>query len=239
MTYRGIQKSLTSASLSLGIVAMMASVAAGQLQFDRTPFVIPEHATIKGSPAAQYVVVEFSDYECPFCARHAAGSLANIETEFVDSGKVQYVVLNLPIEQIHPAAMKAAQAAECAGRVGKFWDMHDLLFQNQQSLRSADFAEYAKLLKLDGKLFAQCLAGSETARAIRADAQLAARMGVQGTPTFVFGEIKGRTVYPLQKFSGAAPFPIFQSAFEDLFSGEMRAMVEEEARRDSAKLMTR
>jgi protein-disulfide isomerase len=109
------------------------------------------------------------------------GCVQDIEREFVDTGKIQYVSLNFPLKRIHPLAMKAAQAAECAGRDGKFWQMRELLFLNQRMLIEAELRKHAAALKLDAEEFERRLRNDSTKSMMRADATLAERLGVRGT----------------------------------------------------------
>src|SRR5206468_2296125 len=87
----------------------------------------------KGQKTAPLTMVEFTDYQCPFCGRYARETYAQIEKEYIATGKVKYVLLDLPLESIHKFAFKAAQVANCAGEQGKYWEMHDRLFANQET----------------------------------------------------------------------------------------------------------
>src|SRR5438876_1044010 len=111
------------------------------------PPVVPESidlsvadAYAKGGAGTRLVLVEFSDFQCPFCARHAKQTLPQIEREYVQTGKLLYVMRNLPLEAIHPDAFRAASAAECAGAQGNYWQMHEKLFGHRQALSAADLA---------------------------------------------------------------------------------------------------
>ncbi|PYR49461.1 MAG: hypothetical protein DMF95_12325 [Acidobacteria bacterium] len=88
---------------------------------------------IKGNVTARVALVEFSDYECPFCGRYATQSFPEVEREYIDTGKIQYAFIDFPLESIHPQAVKAAEAALCAGDQGIYWDMHDRLMRNQNA----------------------------------------------------------------------------------------------------------
>jgi protein-disulfide isomerase len=141
-----------------------------------------------GRSDAEWAVVEFSDFECPFCGRYARESLPELRRDFVDSGKLRYILVNFPLEQIHPRALPAAKAAACANMRGKYWDMHDRLFMDPPKLEPADLAGHASALGLDVAGFNDCLEHvSESA--IRAGQQLGARLGVNSTPTFFLGRI--------------------------------------------------
>jgi hypothetical protein len=106
-------------------------------------------APFKGAPTARLTLIEFSDYQCPFCARHAGDTLAQVERDYVKTGKVKYVVRDLPIEAIDPQAFKAAEAAHCAGEQARFWDMHARLFASQAALGVPDLLQHAGKLGLD------------------------------------------------------------------------------------------
>lgn len=179
-----------------------------------------EGSHVKGSPQARLTIVEFSDYQCPFCARHAQQTMGQIEREFVDTGKVRYAVRNLPLASIHPDAFKAAEAAECAGAQGKFWEMHKLLFANQRALGLAELPRHADALGLDGAAFRKCLDAGEHAAKVRKDVEDAQKAGVTGTPAFFVGVSRGTDpkVRVLRKISGAQPFSAFKSALEALLA---------------------
>ncbi len=138
-----------------------------------------EGAPSHGSVAAAVTVVEFSDYECPHCAR-AIPVLRQIEREF--EGRVRIVHMNFPLGG-HTHAMPAARAALAAGRQGKFWEMNDLLFQNQRALEPADIERYATQLGLDMARFRTDMASPAVEEAIAATRREGERLQIQGTPT--------------------------------------------------------
>jgi protein-disulfide isomerase len=88
----------------------------------------------KGEKNAKVTLVEFSDYQCPFCARHVRATLPPLESEYIATGKIKYVFRNFPIASIHPLAFKAHEAANCSGEQDKYWEMHDRLFANSKAL---------------------------------------------------------------------------------------------------------
>ncbi|MBI2020600.1 thioredoxin domain-containing protein [Candidatus Daviesbacteria bacterium] len=89
---------------------------------------------ILGQPSAKVTLIEFSDYQCPFCSRHFTQVEGQLKKEYIDSGKVKFYYRDFPLSQIHPGAQKAAEAARCAGDQNKYWEYHDLVFQNQTSI---------------------------------------------------------------------------------------------------------
>jgi len=167
---------------------------------------------VKGDPNAPITIVEFSDFQCPFCSRFFQQTLPQIEKDFIDTGKVKLVYRDLPLDNLHPNARTAHIAAECADEQGKFWDYHDILFEKQtqwQGLSSADikstFVGYATDLELQSSSFESCMESSEIADEVNKDALDAAKYGATGTPTFFIGNEEDGFI----KLVGAQPFSSF------------------------------
>jgi protein-disulfide isomerase len=137
-----------------------------------------------------------------------------IEKEYVATGKVRYVVRDLPLEAIHPHAFKAAEAAHCAGEQGKYWEMYRVLFANQTALTPDDLPRHARTVGLDAGAFKTCLDSGKHAARIRRDQAEAERAGVRGTPTFFFGELEGTTVKVLGAIRGAQPIDAFKATLD-------------------------
>lgn len=173
-----------------------------------------------GARGAKIAIIEFSDFECPFCARHFETTLREIERDYVDTGKVVYVLRDFPIPKLHPHAMKAAEAAHCAGDQGKFWEMHALLFTNHTRLERSDLMDHAQLLGLDLKKFQDCLDGTGYAEAVKKSMDDAEKVGVNSTPTFFLGLVQGETgtVKAVMRISGAYPYSVFKEAIESLMN---------------------
>jgi len=123
----------------------------------------------KGDKKAPIVMIEFSDFQCPFCAKFYSETYKQIETDYINTGKVRIVFRDLPLS-FHENAQKAAEAAECANEQGKFWEMHDKLFENQQALEINDLKKYASDLNLDATKFNNCLDTGKYASEIQKDA---------------------------------------------------------------------
>jgi len=140
----------------------------------------PDNAPRRGPQDAPIVIVEFADYECPYCQR-IDPELKKLQEEF--AGKVAVAFKDFPLP-MHPHAEKAAEAARCAGEQGQFWNFHDMLFENHQKLELAQLKEYASALKLDAARFDQCLDAGEQAAAVRKDFAQGQRLGLTGTPSF-------------------------------------------------------
>jgi protein-disulfide isomerase len=160
--------------------------------------------SIKGDKDAPVTIVEFSDYECPFCARFYSDTYGQIVEKYIDTGKVNLVYRDFPLS-FHPNAQKAGEAAECAGEQGKYYEMHDLLFEKGVSGGVSAYKQYAKEIGLKTSDFDSCLDSGEMAGEVRKDFTDGQRAGVQGTPAFF---IDGKLI------SGAQPFPAFEAAIE-------------------------
>ncbi len=178
----------------------------------------------KGQPNAKLTLIEFSDYQCPFCSRHVRETLPQLEREYIATGKVKYVFRNFPIESIHPLAFKAAEAANCAGEQGKYWEMHDRLFANQNTLGLKDLPNHAKALVLEMPKFQQCLDSGKHAAKIRKDLADGQKAGVQGTPSFFLGltEPNDGMVKAVRIIRGAQPYTAFKEAIDSLLSAQSK-----------------
>jgi len=173
----------------------------------------------KGDEDAPVTIVEFSDFQCPFCGRFYEQTLPSIIENYVDTGKVKFVYRDLPLDSIHPNARSVHIAAECADEQGKFWGYHDMLFDNQSEwgrLSSADLqstlTKYASDLGLESASFEACLESDAIADEVNKDTLDAARYGATGTPAFFIGNEKDGFV----RITGAQPFSAFQLQIDDL-----------------------
>ena len=183
-------------------------------------FLSLEGAPSIGDEKAPVAIVEFSDYQCPYCGQHANQVLPQIIKDYVNTGKVRYFLRDLPIEAIHPQAFKAAEAAHCAGEQGKYWEMHDRLFKNQQLLAVNELPGHAAALGLDVPKFQQCLDDGKYATQIRKDIQDGLKYGARGTPTFFVGRLDspGSEKNSITTLSGAQPFLGFQRTLDQILS---------------------
>src|SRR5277367_5698336 len=135
---------------------------------------------IQGNPRAAVTLVEYGDYECPYCGE-AYLVLKEVQRRMGDA--LRFVFRNFPLAQVHAHALVAAEAAEAAGAQGKFWEMHDLLYEHQNALGLVHLKAYAQKLTLDEARFAQDLEAHTFRPRIEADFQEGVRSGVNGTPT--------------------------------------------------------
>ena len=174
----------------------------------------------KGKAEAKIVIIEFSDFECPFCGRYARDTYGQVVKEFVDTGKIRYVFRQLPIETLHPRALRAAEASECAHGQGRFWEFHDRLFNNQQMLTEPDLMRHAQALTLNMPAFEKCMAAQLASPAkVRQDQNEGGRAGVTGTPTFFLGTVtKEGRLKPLRRMVGAHPIENFRTAINTLLA---------------------
>ncbi|HII16584.1 TPA: DsbA family protein [Candidatus Woesearchaeota archaeon] len=160
---------------------------------------------VKGSADAPVTIIEFSDFECPYCARFFADTLPQIEEQYINTGKVRLIYRDFPLS-FHPQAQKAAEASECADDQGKYWEMHDLLFGKGVAGGVTTFKQYAEDLALDTKTFNECLDSGEKAAEISADLADGSAVGVSGTPGFFINGIP---------VSGAQPFSVFKQVIDE------------------------
>jgi protein-disulfide isomerase len=158
-----------------------------------------------GSPHANVIVVEFSDFQCPFCAS-ALPTVNQLKETY--GNQIYFAYRDFPLHHLHPLAGKAAEAAQCAFEQDLFWEYHDTLFENQQEWSSAGvpkFKDYAGELGLDTTEFNGCLDSGKYASEVEADLQAGVQVGVTGTPTFI---ING------QKISGNVPLDILKEIID-------------------------
>lgn len=171
---------------------------------------------ILGKKDAPITLIEFSDYQCPFCARFSKETLPQIKKDFIDKGKVRYIFRDYPLSTIHPKAQIAAEAAQCANDEGKYWQMHDLLFDNQKALEKEDLQKYAKEVGLNMNNFNNCLEKAKYFKEVKDDIQAGEKAGVQGTPAFILGKTTKDGVIKGKFIKGAHPFQTFKNAIEEM-----------------------
>ena len=164
-------------------------------------------ARVRGNPKAKVMIVEFSDFQCPYCGGVQA-TLQSVLAKHPDTVALAY--RDMPMSKIHPFARKAAEAARCAGEQRKFWEYHDLLFADQSKLNQDGLMDKARTLKLDEQQFESCLSGEKFKAQIQQDSQDGMRAGVSGTPGFFINGIF---------MSGSQP----ESAFENLVQEQLSA----------------
>jgi protein-disulfide isomerase len=155
--------------------------------------------SVLGKADAPVTMIEFSDYECPFCERFFVQTLPQIEKEYIDTGKVKFVYRDYPLS-FHPNATPAALAAECAGEQGRYWEYHNTLFEHQNAMDNSSLKKYAADIGLDTASFNQCLDSGAMAQEVQKDFQEGATLGVRGTPTFFINGLRLVGALPFQSF---------------------------------------
>jgi len=162
-----------------------------------------------GSSKAQLTLIEFSDFQCPFCKNFFNNTLPEIKRNYIDTGKIRLVYRDFPILAIHKSAQKAAEASECAYEQGKFWEYHDTLFINQKVWEidntTTELKNYASALNLDINKFNTCLDSGKYYSEVTNDIKDGTKAGVTGTPTFFINSIK---------IVGAQPYDTFKNIIE-------------------------
>lgn len=202
-------------SSAKGAVALNQPAAPGQAA---APVAVAERkdAAVLGKSDAKVAIVEFSDFQCPFCQKFFKETYAQIKSQYIDTGKAKLIFRHFPLP-FHANAQIAGVAAECANQQGKFWQYHDRLFEKGQAdgtnLAAADLKKYADSLGLNsGTLgfgknkFNQCLDSNATLSAVQGDQKDGQAAGVSGTPTFYINE---------RQLVGAQPFSAFQQAIDE------------------------
>lgn len=172
----------------------------------------------KGNPEALVALVEFSDYECPFCIRHFRETMPLLEKNYIETGKILYAFRDFPIDQLHPQAIRAHEAAQCVGSLqpAKFWDMHNQMFGAPAQHTPEALEASAVGLGIEAGAYRECIASGRTTPGIRATGEQASSFGANGTPAFFIGVIDKATnqVKITRAISGAVPFAQFAQALE-------------------------
>jgi protein-disulfide isomerase len=190
-------------------VVMVATVAAQTTAAKPDPLGM----RTKGSPTAPVTVYEMSDFQCPFCKRQVDNTWPLLEKEYIATGKVRWIFINYPLVSIHPNAVPAAELAMCAGRAGKFWEAHDLVFRTQRvwaPLKDPGpfLSSLLDSLKLKKPAVVQCLEKGETRAEIQSDVEGSIKAGAQSTPTFY---IEGGLML------GAQPVALFRQVLDSIY----------------------
>jgi len=172
---------------------------------------------VRGNPDAPITIIEFSDFQCPFCARFHVQTLPSILEEYIDTGKVNLVYRDFPIQSIHPNALPAAVAAECANEQGKYWQYHDTLFERQNTWSKLDtgsvistFSQYAADVGLEQQQFDSCLGSGKYLQEVQQDLNDGRTYDITGTPGFFIGNENIGFV----KIDGAQPFESFKRVID-------------------------
>jgi len=169
-----------------------------------------------GRDDAPVTIIEFTDLQCPYCARYASQTFPRLKRDYVDTGKLRYTSRDLPLP-FHSFALPAAVASRCAGEQGRFWEYREALFASQSLLGTEPYGRIAGELGLDVEQLEACRSSGEQESNVRADLAMAAQHGIRSTPTFVIGrvvdgEFQGEVV------SGAQPYEFFKAKLDALLA---------------------
>ena len=157
-----------------------------------------------GDKDAPVTIIEFTDYQCSFCSRHFTNTFPQIKKEYIDTGKVKYVLRDYPLG-FHQFAQKASEATECAEEQDKFWEMHAKIFENNKSLSAESFSQFATDLGLNASKFDECLSSDKYAEEVKKDFADGSASGITGTPGFFVND---------KKVTGAQPFASFKAIID-------------------------
>ena len=214
---KAIQKNLND------IKALLKALATRNVRKSPPPFK-PADIAIDGSPVlgnadAPVTIVEFTDYQCPYCRRHANGAFAQIKKDYVETGKVRYVVRQFPLKAIHPKAVKASEASLCAGDQDQYWEMHHRIFNKTKSFSQEEWVRHAEALSLDMDTFNDCLKSGQKTPKVEQDLKEGTALGMRGTPGFFFGRTDPNDpnkFKAVEFIRGAFGFPKFKQAIDKL-----------------------
>ena len=167
-----------------------------------------------GNKNAPLTIVEYTDYQCPFCQRFHVASFPEIKRNYIDTGKVRFFSKDLPLD-FHANAMRAAMSARCAAEQNKFWELRDVMAQNPNQLDLEHIAGFADALKMDSKALRACVDSGKYKDPVQSDVLEAMKIGANGTPTFIVGKSVGNGVDG-ELVIGAMPFQVFDEKLKSL-----------------------
>lgn len=183
-------------------------------QQDKTGKVNIDSTNALGKDNAPLTMVIFTDYQCPFCKRFETQTFTEIKKNWIDTGKLRYVVHDQPLD-FHPYAMKAAEATRCAGEQGKFWELREKIVTNAEQLQREKLPDYAQQAGLDVGKFNACLDSGRHTEKIKAEITEASAQGITGTPSFIIGKSNGRMLEGAL-LVGAMPYVVFEQKLNEL-----------------------
>jgi protein-disulfide isomerase len=204
-----LRTALVAIAAALLVPAALDAQAAAPKPVDLTP-------RTKGDAKAPVTVYEMSDFQCPFCRRFAVQTFPELERDYIATGKVRWVFIHFPLTQIHDNAAAAAELATCAGRQGKFWEVHDLLFRNQAQWSplkepGAFFLSFADSAAIPKAALQKCLQSGAAREEVEQDAQSSIRSGATSTPAFY---IEGGIL------EGAQPTAVFRQILDSILTAK-------------------
>lgn len=210
------RQDMTGFPRALLVVLSLAAAACAGTATVPDPAATTAPFNVLGREDAPVAIIEFSDLQCPHCARFAGQTFPRLRREFIETGKLRYAARDLPLP-FHAFATPAAIATRCAGEQGRFWEYREALFAAQARLGLEPYAEVARTLGLDVAQLEACRSDDRQAAAVRADLELARSYGIASTPTFVIGRVVNGQ-FQGELISGAQPY--------EVFAGKIAALLE-------------
>lgn len=184
-----------------GIARRRQQVGTREVKFDDDPRL--------GNKKAKVAIVEFSDFECPYCKRFHSKTFGQIKQKYIDSGKLLYIYRDFPLGS-HKNAQSAAVAANCAGQQGAYWHVLHQLFMKAPRLNKDTYLEIARDAKLDLSRFKTCLDDKKQLEEVKQDYIYGTKLGIRATPTFYIGKTDGNRIISVFRITGAQPFSVFE-----------------------------
>ncbi|MCG9746164.1 thioredoxin domain-containing protein [Shewanella sp. Isolate8] len=168
-----------------------------------------------GKATARIAIIEFSDFQCPYCKRYMDNTFTKIKSDYIDTGKVKYIARDFPLG-FHPKAKGAAIAANCSLQQDAYWPMRDALFKNMRQLGDKLYQDTATQLSLDMTKFAACLKDQAIMNKIKQDISYGSSVGVRGTPSFLIGRLENNRLLKPKLLTGAQSFDVFKASIDAL-----------------------
>jgi protein-disulfide isomerase len=214
---QAIQKELMQIKSMLTKIAKPPSLP--QINIKDVEFELGDNP-VQGRDTAKFILIEFTDYQCPHCSRYVRDTYSQIEEQYVDKGVMRYAVIEQPLP-IHPLARKAAEASHCADDQGKFWEMHKLMMFKQDTL--PNLSSLALSLSLDAEKFEQCLNTEKYQDQVEKNSELALKLGINGVPGFIIASVDPQDPGKAKGISavlGAMPYSIFKKELDRALNGQ-------------------
>ncbi|WP_290518069.1 DsbA family protein [Alcanivorax sp.] len=178
---------------------------------------MPAAERVKGNSEAKYAIIEFMDYQCPYCVRHAREVLPVITQRYIDSGEFKYGIRDYPLD-FHSKAEGAAVAANCAAKLGKYWPMHESLIKHSKNLNDQLYLQFAEKHQMQKEAFRDCQKDPVIKNSVDDDLAYGEQLGIRGTPSFFIGKIDGNSIVDVIQLKGARSVGEFDRAIQKVMA---------------------
>lgn len=224
---KALQESQDAMQKDLGEIKKLLEGAARPMpQRPPEPTFEPQDISYAGAPVmgqvdAPVTLIEYSDYQCPFCRRHYLNTMPSLKENYIDTGKVKFIMREFPLIAMHPRAMAASMAALCAKDQGKYWEMHNILFDNQRALSDDEIKSYGETIGLDVDALVACIDSAKHRPQVDSDLKEGETIGIRGTPSFAIGPTNpddADTVKVTKVIRGAQSYDAFVKEIEALLN---------------------